>query len=339
MQKTSHSEAMNKSVHNLTAPRVRTGCKACQSRREAASIERERDGHQRKQRSISNATIDRLATPKRQNSVSQLNLSTSKIPTGDAVSRYPRSSSNQSCNHSTMSLDESNVSISDQEISSDVKSVVEVVKETKLEPDIVKQLQLQLDTNTVNDLNLSPNSSTTISSAPFDKAAHAELVQRKRIYRQRNLMVMRDLGGLTQLLSAKNDELLSIHKLLSHVSESDDKEYMNEPRDIRLTRLKLDYISTARDIYDISSNIVISWHPVALRCTDKTLSKSLQDSLSKVEVLNTQFRSVTNRNENCKEDFDESKQLIACSHNVVVAGLGALRDLEAAQVRLDEIEA
>ncbi|KAJ1339779.1 hypothetical protein BSLG_005598 [Batrachochytrium salamandrivorans] len=127
------------------------------------------------------------------------------------------------------------------------------------------------------------------------EAAQAAL-QLRRKYRERSWDMMRDLAGLEQLLGAKYDELVSA--------------------------------STP------SSNIVVSWSPVAQACLDPTLQEHLGRALTKVEALGLQLRTVTRRKASNALDCDVDLQVVSCARNVVVAARGALEDLEAAQLRL-----
>eukprot|EP00842_Homolaphlyctis_polyrhiza_P005386 jgi/Hompol1/5849/HPOL_004738-RA len=180
---------------------------------------------------------------------------------------------------------------------------------------------------------------------------------RRRKYRERNWDMMRDLTGLMHLLGAKYDELTSLHSLLSSASmalrttSASSSTHLRRASTAdssvsgvsstsgytaaeRFANLKSEYIHTSRDIYDISSNIVQSWSPVAKNCDDKTLALHLTRALTKVEALSLQLRTVTTRKENEPSDHDGQAQVLSCASNLVEASRGALQDLEAAKMRL-----
>ncbi|KAL2911936.1 hypothetical protein HK105_208600 [Polyrhizophydium stewartii] len=162
--------------------------------------------------------------------------------------------------------------------------------------------------------------------APSLSSSISAIAARRRRYRERNWDMMKDLSGLMQLLSAKNDELLSQHSLLAASG-------LAPPAQAFLDH-KADYIHTARDIYDISSNIVASWKPSAAACSNSHIASDLARALTKVEALSLQLRTVTSRKENDPTDRDTEAQVLSCASNLVDAAQGALRGLEAAQLRL-----
>ncbi|KAH6597715.1 hypothetical protein BASA50_004320 [Batrachochytrium salamandrivorans] len=161
------------------------------------------------------------------------------------------------------------------------------------------------------------------------EAAQAAL-QLRRKYRERSWDMMRDLAGLEQLLGAKYDELVSQHQLLRRIGGESGSDVTR----VSSETIKKAYIQTSGDIYDISSNIVVSWSPVAQACLDPTLQEHLGRALTKVEALGLQLRTVTRRKASNALDCDVDLQVVSCARNVVVAARGALEDLEAAQLRL-----
>ncbi|KAJ8330835.1 hypothetical protein O5D80_000860 [Batrachochytrium dendrobatidis] len=155
-----------------------------------------------------------------------------------------------------------------------------------------------------------------------------------REFRQRTWHMLRDLEGLEQLLAAKYDELVSMHRLLRSARLTMNP--LQKGEESPQVQLKQAYINTSGDIYDISSNIVASWTPVARSCVDEMLKEHLGRALTKVEALGLQLRTVTRRKWMDESDYDDDMQVVSCVRNVVEATRGALKDLQAAQLRLGE---
>ncbi|KAJ3080195.1 hypothetical protein HK102_003223 [Quaeritorhiza haematococci] len=99
---------------------------------------------------------------------------------------------------------------------------------------------------------------------------------------------------------------------------------------------KNEYISTARDIVGLGRGIATSWLPVARMCQDSRLSTHLLRSLAKVETLSGQMRAVTSQKASDESDCDVDGQVVACARNMLDTAHEALRDLEAAKLRLDD---
>ena len=143
---------------------------------------------------------------------------------------------------------------------------------------------------------------------------------RQRKFKEKSHAIFQDLVGLSVLIQERFHDLKDHHQHM--------KTTMNGGE------VKEDFILAARDIYDLSTNIVRSWKPMADKCSDLRLAKTLALSLVQVEVLAGQLRAITNQKQNDKRDKDSQGQLLVCASNVLHATLIALSDLKAANVRL-----
>jgi hypothetical protein len=106
------------------------------------------------------------------------------------------------------------------------------------------------------------NKSIHFQQSAVSKEGTLKDIALKRAYREKNLELLRDMDGLTELLSTKYTTLSTLHM------KSDD-------HDRKL------YILTARDIYDLSAQILNGWTPIAKRCTDTILADRLMKSLER----------------------------------------------------------
>jgi hypothetical protein len=138
-------------------------------------------------------------------------------------------------------------------------------------------------------------------------------VKKNQEHKAKNIALLKDLNGMTELLSRKHQTLLSLQR----------------KRD--LASLK-QYISNARDIYDLSVLIVDGWKPIAKRCSDKILAKNVVEALVKVEVLGRQLRAIINQ-QAISNDGDSSGSVLTCAFNVVESAIQTLKDCEAAKIR------
>jgi hypothetical protein len=167
-----------------------------------------------------------------------------------------------------------------------------------------------------------PSSDTSKSPTDVDYVG----LSRKREFRERGLQIYKDLGGLQSLLSAKFAQLQTYHHDLQTMEGLE----LSKP----FIETKLNYIGCARDIFDISNNIVISWSPVATKCSDASLAKELLQYLNKAQLLAAQLKPLTNQKEISMSDVDEAALLISCSQNVLEATNHALAAMEAAKLCL-----
>jgi hypothetical protein len=178
------------------------------------------------------------------------------------------------------------------------------------ESDLIVELQEELE-----ELN-------SIAVEPLIQPAEVLPQPPKRLYRQKNLEIYKDVEQLQHLLNATFDQLLNLYNELQN------------PKSKHILLIKQGYIAKARDIYDLSVNIVYSWTPVATQCLDSSLSNDLSLDLSKVQLLAAQLRLLTNQKELDQSDTDEAGSLISCSGNVMQSTKRALNGLQAAKLCL-----
>ncbi|KAJ3038663.1 hypothetical protein HDV00_000411 [Rhizophlyctis rosea] len=172
--------------------------------------------------------------------------------------------------------------------------------------------------------------------------------------RRRRKIDMRDLTGLAKTVDARLADLERHHAVLlgrapsSLPSSSSSSTSLTTPPTTTplssspdpptLATAKTLYITSARDLVDLSRAISTSWRPIAKACPDKTISTHLLAQLAKLETLASQLRAVTSTKAGDVGDRDLDGQVLWCARNVVGCAGRALEDLEAARMTLFEDE-
>ncbi|KAJ3308583.1 hypothetical protein HDU76_003878 [Blyttiomyces sp. JEL0837] len=168
--------------------------------------------------------------------------------------------------------------------------------------------------------------------------------------RRRKKVDMGDLTGLTTLITTRLSELVAAHTSLQTASSigsaapADDANGATPPGTpatpgTPLSVSRSAYISIAKEIVLLGRGINTAWRPVAKACNDRRLSERLLGSLSKCDTLASHMKVIVKIKSGGEDDRDKEGSVLTCAKNVVEAASTALKDLEAAQLRLFDEEA
>ena len=100
------------------------------------------------------------------------------------------------------------------------------------------------------------------------------------------------------------------------------------------SQLKSQLIAGAQAIVIESKRIREAAEVIALKCTDKLLSKQLQSTLAKVDTLAHQLKIIAAVKAASPNDRDKGQQLIQCAQNLVSTLKLTLKNVSSASLKL-----